>query len=67
MKRVKVHGHWYDCIRDAWLAHAPEGLTYGAVVNRILRGWEPHRAVVVRPDWNSNYRRGMDGQWNRER
>jgi hypothetical protein len=56
---VTVRGTDYTSIKEAWLSESPEGLKYATVSLRIQRGWDQVRAVLVRPDWNSHYRRGI--------
>jgi hypothetical protein len=58
-RAVTVRGTDYTNIKEAWRCESPVGLKYATVSLRIQRGWDRVRAVLVRPDWNSHYRRGI--------
>lgn len=58
--RVVVHGMHYLTLKEAWENHGPEGLLLDAVRDRVDRGWEPWRAVLVGPQPNSLYMRAKN-------
>ena len=46
LRCIKIRGHEYPTLMDAWLAETPDGVSYSTVHKRLSDGWSHHRALL---------------------